>query len=142
MSDGGPQVLLEQLNMELKQHISAQLAELRSQNQSQRLGGRRRLKSDGFDVSKSRSSPTCSLTLPEESTTGTEPVAMQPLCVFGAHLSFQHVSLQARAILLGAVGPANGQAVRLPLLLGLAGGDVAPALHRHASVQSPNLSGV
>lgn len=52
------------------------------------------------------------------------------------HLSLQHVSLQTRSVLLGAVGPADGQAVGLPLLLRLAGGGAAPALHRHRSVQT------
>ncbi len=52
------------------------------------------------------------------------------------HLSLQHVSLQAGAILLSAVGPADRQAVRLPLLFGLAGGGTAPALHRHPSFQT------
>lgn len=51
------------------------------------------------------------------------------------HLSLQHVSLQAGAVLLGAVGPADGQAVGLPLLLGLAGSSTTPALHWHPSVQ-------
>lgn len=134
--------------------------------------GRRRLKSDGFDESNNRRAKLhsslegkiCSLTLFQRS----HPQEHDPVATFsdlvprgkflicpklyvlskfyayegGAHLSFQHVSLQARAILLGAVGPADGQAVGLPLLLGLAGGDVAPALHRHASVQNPKLSPV
>lgn len=68
--------------------------------------------------------------------------ALSLFCVFSLckwanlHLSLQHVSLQAGAILLGAVGPADRQAVRLPLLLGLAGGSAAPALHRHPSFQT------
>lgn len=50
-----------------------------------------------------------------------------------AHLRLQHVSLQARALLLRAVGPADGQAVGLPLLLGLASSGTAHGLHGHPS---------
>lgn len=49
------------------------------------------------------------------------------------HLSLQQLPLQARAVLLRAVGPADGQAVGLPLLLGLAGAGAAAALHWHGS---------
>lgn len=47
------------------------------------------------------------------------------------HLWLQHVSLQAGPVLLGAVGPADGQAVGLPLLLGLASSCTAHRLHGH-----------
>lgn len=49
------------------------------------------------------------------------------------HLWLQHLSLQPGAVLLGAVGPADRQAVRLSLLLGLASSCTAHSLHRHPS---------
>lgn len=49
------------------------------------------------------------------------------------YLSLQHVSLHAWSVLLGAVGPPNGETVRLALLFDLTGGCAVSTFNRHHS---------
>ncbi len=49
------------------------------------------------------------------------------------YLSLHHVSLHAWSVLLGAVGPPNGETVRLALLFDLTGGCAVSTFNRHHS---------